>query len=241
MSPDPAPLAAWSPARRLAAWGVHLFTASGAVAGLLALVAIARGDAAVAFWWMTYTLIVDSADGTMARAVGVKQVLPWIDGARLDDCVDYFTYVLVPAFFMVQFGLFPPVLAIPVAGLVCIASGYGFAQTSAKTADHFFTGFPSYWNVVAFYLWALDWSPWTNAAITTLLAVGVFVPLRYIYPSRTTTLRALTIGLAIAWGIALIYAMTQLPAKNTPLIAASLAFPAYYVGLSMVLHFRKEA
>ncbi|MCW5888974.1 MAG: hypothetical protein KIT14_00325 [bacterium] len=227
-----------TPARRLAAWGVHLFTASGAVAGLLALLAIARGDVAVAFWWMAYTLVVDSVDGTMARAVGVKQVLPTVDGARLDDCVDYFTYVLVPAFFMLQTQLFPPAVALPVAALVCLASGYGFAQTAAKTPDHYFTGFPSYWNVVAFYLWALEWDAWTNAAITTLLAVGVFVPLRYIYPSRTTTLRPLTIGLALCWGAALVYALSQLPAKHPTLVHASLAFPTYYVGLSVILHLR---
>lgn len=227
-----------SPARWLAAWGVHLFTASGAVAGLLALAAIARGDVAAAFWWMTYTLATDSLDGTLARAVGVKQVLPTIDGARLDDCVDYFTYVLVPAFFMLEAALFPPAVAIPVAALVCLASAFGFAQTAAKTPDHYFTGFPSYWNVVVFYLWALEWSPWANAAVTTLLAVGVFVPLRYVYPSRTTTLRPLTIGLALLWGAALIWALLRLPAKDPTLIHASLAFPAYYVGLSIVLHLR---
>jgi phosphatidylcholine synthase len=227
-----------SPARWLAAWGVHLFTASGAVAGLLALGAIARGDVAAAFWWMAYTLAVDSADGTMARAVGVKQVLPYVDGARLDDCVDYFTYVLVPAFFMVEAQLFPPAVALPVAALVCLASGYGFAQTAAKTPDHYFTGFPSYWNVVAFYLWALEWNPWTNAAITTLLAIGVFVPLRYVYPSRTTTLRPVTIGLALVWGVALLWALWELPEKHPALVRASLAFPAYYVGLSIVLHLR---
>ncbi len=223
-------------ARRLAAWGVHLLTASSAPAGLLALRATVAGDPAAAFLWMTYTLVVDSIDGTLARAVGVKQVLPWMDGARLDDIVDYFTYVVVPAFFLLHMNLLPPGWAVPIVSLMCIASGYGFSQTTAKTADHFFTGFPSYWNVVAFYLYALGWSPAVNAAWVVALAIGVFVPLRYVYPSRTPTLRWLTITLGSAWGIALIHILLNLSTAPHWLVVTSLAFPIYYFLLSLYLH-----
>jgi phosphatidylcholine synthase len=222
--------------RWVAAWGVHLLTASGAPAGMLALLATVRGDAVTAFWWMAYTLFVDSVDGTLARAVRVKEVLPHVDGSRLDDVVDYFTYVIVPALFIIWMNLLPPSLAVPVTALVAIASGYGFSQTAAKTADHFFTGFPSYWNVVAFYLYVLGWPLWLNAAVLTLLAINVFVPLRYIYPSRTTTLRPLTITLASIWGVAVLWIFVTLPTPSKPLVLASLAFPAYYVGLSLYLH-----
>jgi phosphatidylcholine synthase len=228
-----------TPLRRLAAWGVHLLTASGAPAGLLAVLAAVRGDVDVAFWWMTYTIVVDAVDGTLARAVGVKQVLPAVDGARLDDCVDYFTYVLVPAIFLVVVpGILPPGVAVPVAAAVCIASGYGFAQTAAKTADHFFTGFPSYWNVVAFYLWALGWPPALNAALLVLFAIAVFVPIRYVYPSRTTTLRGLTVGLGLAWGAMLAWAIAHVDDVPRTLVVVSLFYPIYYVALSLVLHLR---
>src|SRR5215831_18698276 len=91
-----------SAGRVAAAWAVHLLTASSAPAGLLAILATIRGDVATAFLWMAYTLAVDAIDGTLARAVRVKEVLPFVDGSQLDDVVDYFTYVIVPAFFMVQ-------------------------------------------------------------------------------------------------------------------------------------------
>lgn len=224
--------------RRAAAWGVHLFTASSAPAGLLALLATWRGDAQAAFWWMAYTLAVDSIDGTFARAVGVKAVLPAVDGARLDDVVDYFTYVVVPGVFLVHMRLLPPAAAVPVVSLVLVASAYGFAQTQAKTADHFFTGFPSYWNLVAFYLYLLGWSPEVNAAIVTLLAILVFVPLRYVYPSRTPTLRGVTVGLGVVWAATLLWVMTDVEHASRALIAGSLAYPAYYVALSLVLHVR---
>jgi len=147
----------------------------------------------------------------------------------------------VPAFFMLQMNLLPAGWAMPVLALVVIASGYGFSQAAAKTADHFFTGFPSYWNIVAFYLYALGWSPGVNAAWLVALAVGVFVPIRYVYPSRTTTLRALTVTLGIAWAVALVYALLHLDPVPRRLVVASLAFPVYYVVLSLVLHVRRRA
>jgi phosphatidylcholine synthase len=189
---------------------------------------------------MTYTLVVDSIDGTLARAVRVKDVLPWVDGSRLDDVVDYFTYVIVPAFFLLQMNLLPAGWAFPIVSLVAIASGYGFSQTTAKTADHFFTGFPSYWNIVAFYLYALGWSPAVNAAWIVALAVGVFIPIRYVYPSRTPTLRWLTVTLGSIWGVALIYIFLHLHTAPHWLVATSLAFPIYYFLLSLALHIRRR-
>jgi phosphatidylcholine synthase len=230
-----------TPLRLLAAWGVHLLTASGAPAGLLALLAAVRGEVAVSFWWMAYTIAVDAIDGTLARAVGVKQVLPTVDGARLDDCVDYFTYVLVPATFLVVVpGILPPATAVGVAAAICIASAYGFAQTAAKTGDHFFTGFPSYWNIVAFYLWALAWTPALNAAILVLFAIGVFVPIRYVYPSRTTTLRGLTVGLGLVWAAMMLWALAHADAVPRRLVVASLFYPVYYFALSLALHLRSR-
>jgi len=200
--------------------------------------ATVAGDAATAFLWMAYTVAVDAVDGTLARAVGVKEVIPWVDGSRLDDVVDYFTYVLVPAFFLLEMNLLPAGWAVPVVALIAIASGYGFSQTTAKTADHFFTGFPSYWNIVAFYLYALGWPRAVNAAWLVAFAVGVFVPIRYVYPSRTTTLRALTVALGCAWGVIVVYALLHLDDVPRRLVVASLAFPIYYFALSLVLHVR---
>lgn len=226
---------------RAAAWGVHLFTASGAPAGLLAILAMLRGDAQAAFAWMAYTLFVDSIDGTLARRFEVKRVMPTIDGARLDDCVDYFTYVVVPVFFVVQMGMLPAPLAVPVASIVLVASLFGFGRTDAKTEDHLFTGFPSYWNIVVFYLWVLEWPGWASALLLTAFAIGVFVPVRYVYPSRTTTLRPLTVGLGVLWALALLWAITHLEPKPKVLVAATLPYVAYYFALSFVLTRRRTA
>ena len=236
MSEVGAPAGRW---RRLAAWGVHLFTASSAPAGLLAILAADRGDAPAALGWMAYTIAVDSIDGTMARAVGVKQVLPLIDGTLLDNVVDYVTYVIAPAYFLVRFDLLPADLAAPIACCPVLASALGFCRTDAKTTDHFFTGFPSYWNIVVFYLYALGWAPLTNALWVVGLSAAVFVPVRYLYPSRTVTLRPLTIGFGLVWGVTVLYVLAHLSSAPHVLVVASLAYPVYYVALSLFLQFAR--
>ena len=228
-----------SPARIAAAWAVHALTASSAPAGLLAVLATIHGDVRTAFLWMAYTTAVDSIDGTLARAVRVKEVLPFVDGSRLDDVVDYFTWVVVPVFFVVHMGLVPAAASIPVASLVLMASGYGFSQTAAKTPDHFFTGFPSYWNVVAFYLYVLEWPPALNAAVLVVLAVLVFVPIRYAYPSRMTELRLPTVVLGLVWGTAVLWALAHFESAPRTVLTWSLVYPAYYIGVSLYLHAKR--
>jgi phosphatidylcholine synthase len=223
----------------VAAWGVHLLTASSVPAGVMAVLATIRHDAQAAFAWMAYTLAVDCFDGTLARAVGVKRVIPWFDGARLDDIVDYFTYVIVPVIFLLHMKMLPAPLALPIATLVLLASAYGFSNLAAKTSDHFFTGFPSYWNVLAFYLTLLDFGPWANALWVTGFAVMVFVPFRYVYPSRTTTLRWLTIGLGLVWMVVTVWLLVVFDEAPRAVVVGSLAYPAYYFALSAVLHRRR--
>jgi phosphatidylcholine synthase len=227
--------------RYLAAWGVHLYTASGAVVALVALDAISRQSYRTAFGWMIVAFLLDCTDGTLARRVGVKQVLPFFDGAKLDDIVDYVNYVIVPVALALRAGLVPGGAAgVLVSALPLLASGYGFCHAEAKTADHFFTGFPSYWNVVVLYLYALRTPPSFNVATLTLLSFLVFVPIRYLYPSRATTARRATYVLGAVWGSLVLCLLLQLPHASRALAIASLFFPVYYVGMSLHLHFNRR-
>ena len=151
----------------VAAWGVHLFTASGAVAGLLACDRIAANDFRGAFILMAIAIVIDSADGTLARLVKVRERIPFFDGALLDNIVDYFNYVAVPLFLMLRAGLLPHTAIGFFAGSIAVlASAYGFSRDDAKTDDHYFLGFPSYWNLVALYLFCLALTPRMNTLIT---------------------------------------------------------------------------
>lgn len=228
--------------RTWAAWGVHLYTAIGAPLGLIALVASGQGWFTLAFACMAIATFIDATDGQLARRVDVKNVLPQFDGARLDDIVDYLNYVVVPIVVAYQAGLVPAGwLGLAVASVPLIASGYGFAQADAKTTDatanYFFTGFPSYWNIVVFYLYALGSPVWFNVATLLVLSILVFVPIRYVYPSRSTFARRSTYVLGGVWAVVMMALLLQFPAPSRELAYASLFFPVYYVALSLYLHF----
>jgi len=223
-------------------WLAHLYTASGAVLALAATFAVFEGRFRDAFLLLCVTTFIDTTDGWLARALDVKGRLPGYDGARLDDIVDYLTYVFVPMLLVMRAGLLPPGWEVSVAALVLLASAYGFGQADAKvaTTDYFFTGFPSYWNIAALYLYVLGLPPIVNATILIVLAVLVFVPIRYVYPSRTVTLRVPTLALGALWAVFVIVVVWRLPATDGPWLALSLVFPVYYTVLSFYLHARHQ-
>ncbi len=222
-------------ARRAAGWGVHFYTALGAVMGVLALLSVARGNVQAAFLWLCVALAIDASDGALARYVRVKEVVPEYNGAELDDIMDYLNFVVVPVFLLLQTGLLVGPLGYAAGGGALLASAYRFCHADAKTPDHFFTGFPSYWNIVAFYLYVFEVGPDLSALVVGVLAAFVFAPLRFVYPSRTTFLRPLTIGLGLVWAVLGLMTLAALPERATGLATASLFYPAYYAGLSFYM------
>jgi phosphatidylcholine synthase len=230
------PLAAQAPApaaRKALAYGVHLFTASGALVGLLAIGEATRGNLQASALWMLAAMAIDAVDGTLARAVGVRSVLPRIDGRRLDDVVDYFNYVLVPVVFLVAGGYLtnPAWAALPV-----LASAYGFAQDDAKTDDGFFLGFPSYWNVIAMFAWLLQVSAVTATFFVALFSVLVFVPFKYVYPSHLHVLKRTTAVLTALAAAVTVWAIAD-PERGRALMLPwlGIAYIVYYFVLSFWL------
>jgi phosphatidylcholine synthase len=219
-----------------AAWLVHLYTASGFILVFLAAQAAIDHDFRTAFLYLSAQVFVDATDGVLARAARVSERLPWFSGSKLDDLVDYLAYVFVPALIVWRALLVVDPWTNVVPWAMLLSSGYGFSHMKAKTSDHFFTGFPSYWNIVVAYLFVLQLSPDVNAVILLGLAVMVFVPIRYIYPSRTTILPRTTNVLAAVWGAMGIAILWQYPQVSRTLVLASLAFPVYYFVLSFVAH-----
>jgi phosphatidylcholine synthase len=219
----------------LAAVGVHLFTASGAVWGLLALLAIADGRIKTALVWMAVTVAIDGADGALARLVRVREALPSVDGALLDNLVDYLNYVIVPAFLLVRTDRLPDGTELALAAAICLSSAFQFVHADAKDGGQFFRGFPSYWNVVAFYAVVLELPPRLAAWGVAALAVLALTPIRFLYPSRTVPFRALTVGLSILWSAALLAVLAAYPEPPRWLALASLTYVVYYVGMSVAL------
>jgi phosphatidylcholine synthase len=221
---------------RLAGAAVHLYTASGSVLALLIVIAAFDGNVTLALWLGLAALIIDGTDGMLARRFRVKETIPWFDGARLDDIVDYLTYGFAPMVLLWTTGRLPdgPVGWV-LAALPLLASCYQFCRTDAKTSDHFFLGFPSYWNIVAFYAIVLDVSPTVVGITLAVFSILVFVPVRYVYPSRTRFLQGLTLALTAVWLVTYALLLVQQPDPHPVVVALSLGYLVYYWGLSFFL------
>ena len=217
-------------------WIAHLYTATGIIFALLATAMTFAHDFRAAFLYLVAATLVDATDGWLARASRVKERLPGFDGALMDNIIDYVTYAFIPALIVWQAGLVPS--AFPICAAMTVSSLYGFCRTDAKgdAGQHYFTGFPSYWNIVVVYLYVTGLSPTINAIVLVALAILVFVPIRYLYPSRMQVLQVPTLALGTMWSVLFAWMIWRLPDTDGPWTMVSMLFPAYYTVLSLWLH-----
>jgi phosphatidylcholine synthase len=200
---DPRPL---RKAVRARAFAVHVFTALGAGLALMALLDAVRGHWPAMFGWLGLALLVDALDGPMARRLRITDVLPNWSGETLDLVVDFTTYVFVPAFAIAASGLLVTHLA-PLLGIAIVVSGaLYFADQRMKTDDNHFRGFPTLWNVAAFYLFLLRPSPWLASAAIALLVIATFLPIHVMHPVRVRRFRLFNLALVVAGCVLAAYA-----------------------------------
>lgn len=205
---------------------------------LLIVIAAIDGDAVRALWLGLAALVIDGTDGMIARRLRVKETIPWFDGAMLDNIVDYLTYAFAPIVLLWTGGYLPNgFIGAALAALPLLASSYQFCRTDAKTDDHFFLGFPSYWNVVAFYVVVLSLSPTATGVILLVCSILVFVPVKYVYPSRTKAFRSMNLLTTAIWLASYAVLLAQMPNPSAIVVAISLAYLVYYGALSLYLTF----
>lgn len=216
--------------KKITALSVHLFTAIGSVLAFWSLLLIVRGELQNSLFVIAIAVIVDSLDGTLARKADVSTHVPNIDGALMDNIIDYLNWVLLPVFWAYTFlNLF-----FLVGSVVLISSLLGFSHRQAKTDDNFFRGFPSYWIFVVLYLYILDANAWVSATVILIFSILVLVPVKFIYPSRNPEWRKTTLLLSIPFAIMILIMMYYL--RETPLwlTLASFFYPVYYVIISVL-------
>lgn len=182
------------------AWAVHAFTLTGLVWATLAVVALLEGRPHWMWLWLGIALVVDGVDGNMARKHHIKEVVPWFNGAVVDNIVDYLTWTAIPAAFMVMYlPLGPRPLAISLVILVLVSSMFCYANEAAKSGDYYFVGFPAAWNIVAVLLWV-----WNAPMAVCIAAIFIFsamtvVPLHYTHPFRVERGRVANIAATFIW------------------------------------------
>jgi phosphatidylcholine synthase len=222
--------------RKILANGVHLFTASGAVWGFLTLLAIWEENFKLAILYIIIAMFVDGFDGILARWFGVKTYAKWIDGGLLDNIIDYLNYVVVAALLLVRVpNLMPQGFEIAAAISILLTSGFQFSQIEAKTDEqsYFFKGFPSLWNFLVIYMMLLGLNPWINLAALIICNMLVFVPIKYLYPTRSSRLRRFTLGFTYLYGALGVWGLLQYPDVPKWVTPVSFVYVAYYVLLSL--------
>lgn len=220
--------------KKLFAWGVHLYTAAGGIIGVFALFAAAEGRVREAFLLLVITMLIDATDGMLARRVNIGNVLPNFDGAMMDNVIDILNFAWTPIFIIGTLDVLPgrEWLVVPILGAL-----YAYGQANMKSDDGYFTGFPTYWSLVALYLFWLRPEPLIALAIVIVPGILSFVPTRYLYPSKGSTLWRTTWGIGAVWFVLVLYLLSQ-EQPNPLLVWVSLLYPAYYMIASFVVDFR---
>jgi phosphatidylcholine synthase len=221
--------------KKALAWSVHLFTATGAIWGLLTLLAVFEQNWRAAITWMILAMFVDGFDGMLARWFRVKEYARGVDGGLLDNIIDYLNYVVVAALILIKApNLLPAGFEMVGAFSILLTSAYQFTQVDAKNDEQsfFFKGFPSVWNFLVIYLMLLGLNPWINLLVLVVCNILVFIPVKYLYPSRNTRLRRLTLALTYLYGALGVWGLMQYPSVPQWVVWVSLAYVAYYGLLS---------
>src|SRR5919106_2184748 len=222
--------------KKTLAWSVHLFTATGAIWGFLTLLAIFEENWRAAITWIIIAMFVDGFDGMLARWFYVKEYAKGVVGALLDNIIDYLNYVVVAALILIKGpNLLPSGLELIGAFSILLTSAYQFTQVDAKTDEQsfFFKGFPSVWNFLVIYMMLLRLNPWINLVLLVICNVLVFVPVKYIYPTRNTRLRRLTLGFTYLYGAIGVWGLLQYPSVPQWVVWISFIYIVYYALLSV--------
>lgn len=214
---------------RVAAFSVHVLTASGVGLGLLALLAAHERRWTAMFLWLGVALLVDAIDGPLARWLKVAEILPRWSGDVLDLVVDYLNYVLVPAYALVVSGLLPAPLDLVAGFAIAITAALYFADLRMKTEQSYFRGFPAVWNVVVFYLFLFKPGAEIVLAVVLVFCAMTFVPILFLHPIRVRRHRIPNLVVLAFWIILAVVALVH-DLSPPPLVAyAFLAIGIYFL------------
>lgn len=220
------------------AWFVHVFTASGLIAGFMALLAAHHGDFREAMFWLIIAFIIDGVDGTLARKFKVTEILPYMDGKTIDYVVDFFNFAIVPAYIFYLSDLVPVDWRLPLTAIILLVSAVYYGKSGMVSDDKYFIGFPVLWNMVVYFLiFIFTWPSWLNAFTIVFFAVAHFVPLKYIYPSQARRWQKATSVIGGLFFILMCIIVYLYPERNFWLNTLSVLGWFYFAAFTFIEHF----
>jgi phosphatidylcholine synthase len=219
--------------QKLLAWLVHVLTASGLVAGFLSIIAISNSNFKLAMFWLILAGFIDGIDGTFARLLRIKEVLPRVDGKMIDTVVDFVNYVVGPTYMLYAAEVFPDFLNIPLVVMILITSAIYYGKEGMISEDMYFVGFPVLWNVLAFYIiFVFSASESINALIVIIFAVLHFVPLKFAYPSRESQFQKLDLLVSFILFMVMIATVYLYPGKYFVLSLIAVGCGLYFMAMA---------
>lgn len=216
-----------TPSQRRAGFTVHLFTATGALVGFLALQAAMDGRVKACLLWLILCQVVDGVDGPIARKFDVQVHAPHVDGHVLDLVIDYVTCVVVPVTLMHQLTLVPERASTAISALILVTAALWFARTDQETDDVWFNGFPAMWNIVIPSFLLLETPPNRAAVYCVFFAVLQLTHVKFPHVMRVRALRVATYSATIVYFGAFIYMSTIYPHGSSWAKGILLIAPAY--------------
>ena len=171
--------------RKILAFLVHLYTASGGVLALLSVIAISNSQWSLAMTWLMLCFFIDGSDGMLARKVKVSEVLPKIKGKEIDYVIDFLTYAFIPAYFTYASDLVPPTVRLVTASYIVVISAFYYGKQGMISEKNQFSGFPVLWNLVVFYeFFVFGLNSWLNFILIIFFGILHFIPIEISYPSK---------------------------------------------------------
>lgn len=210
---------------------IHVLTASGAIAGLVALQNVVDGNIRAGLIWLIVCQVLDGVDGPIARRYGASEHASSIDGHVLDLVVDYVTCVVVPVVLLLQLDLGPHHLNPILAGAILVSSALWFARTDQETDDAWFRGFPAMWNIVIPSFIILGTRP---VAVVTVCAAGCALQMSNVeFPHivRAPALRKATATITVLYFATFVLLSANYPHGNRVLRDVLLLAPLYLAGI----------
>jgi len=218
--------------RKIAGYGVHLFTSSGILAGFMAMLAIEQKQWQAATAWLFLCQVIDGIDGTFARWCKVESTVPDMDGKTIDQVIDFATYALLPAYFFYHSGLVGPFWQLPCVFAMLLSAAMYYGKKGMVSENMHFIGFPVLWNVVVFYLFFVVHFSWEiNVALIFAFAILHFIPIAYPYPTRALEYRVLTLFISVSALGAAAMIVWKYPQRQEKLSAFLIAVLIYYASL----------
>lgn len=187
-------------------------------------------------FWLLIALIIDGIDGSLARLLRVKEVLPYMNGKLMDHLIDFVNYALIPAFMFYEAELVPEGWRLGLTFLILLVSLLYYGRDGMVTKDYYFVGFPVLWNIVmGYYIFVLDASPFMYILLTLLIAVLHFVPLKIAYPSQNLRFKLPTLLVAFVFILTFILLVYYSPDRPLWLLISAWATAGYFALLAVYI------